>query len=176
MMTQDQAPSCSSIYANLSAAATTPTSASAAAATTPASIAASTELLSAVAASTELPSWLPPGWQIETKVRTSGATAGVVDKFYLDTVSGNRFRSKKEVLYFVEFGIKREKKKENYDAGIKSLGKPKEVEWALWSENSEETETWTPYIGENKVPDSVRQDWERAYVTRAHNDRHPTDN
>ncbi|KAK4856101.1 hypothetical protein QYF36_014092 [Acer negundo] len=81
MMTQDLAPSCSSIDANLSAADTTPaSSASAAAATNPTSVAASTELLSAAEASMELPSWLPPGWQIETKVSTSGATAGVVDK------------------------------------------------------------------------------------------------
>ncbi|KAK2641043.1 hypothetical protein Ddye_022806 [Dipteronia dyeriana] len=117
MSTQDQATSCTSIDANLSAAATNP-----------ASIAASTELLSDAVASMELPSWLPQGWQIETKVRTSGATAGVVDKFYFDTVLGNRFRSKKEVLYFIEFGIKREKNKEKYDAATMSLGKPKEVE------------------------------------------------
>ncbi|KAK1570669.1 hypothetical protein Q3G72_005508 [Acer saccharum] len=69
---KDQAASCSPIDANLSAAATTP-----------ASIAASTELLSVAAESTELPSWLPPGWQIETKVSTSGATSRMVDKVKL---------------------------------------------------------------------------------------------
>lgn len=30
--------------------------------------------------SAPLDNWLPPGWRVEDKVRTSGATAGTVDK------------------------------------------------------------------------------------------------
>ncbi|KAK1572213.1 hypothetical protein Q3G72_029184 [Acer saccharum] len=177
MMTQDQAASCSPIDAKLSAAAKTPA-------------AVSTKLPS-------LPSWLPPGWKMDSKVRTSDATAGVVDKYYINTVSGYRFRSKKEVLYFLESGTKRTKKKEKYDTGTESPGNPKSntsdgeggiltknfnysdapknVKWVLSSNNYDNSEdTLTPYIGGDKVPDYVSQDWTRAEAAR-HN-RHPTNN
>ncbi|KAB2050472.1 hypothetical protein ERO13_A13G227300v2 [Gossypium hirsutum] len=55
--------------------------------------------------------WLPPGWLIEDRVRTSGATAGLVDKYYVDPTSGRKFRSKKEVLYFLENGSPPPKRK-----------------------------------------------------------------
>lgn len=34
----------------------------------------------ATATSSETPNWLPPGWTVQDRVRTSGATAGMVDK------------------------------------------------------------------------------------------------
>ena len=37
-------------------------------------------------------------------------------QYYYDPASASRFRSKKEVLYFLETGTKRKKKKENSDA------------------------------------------------------------
>ncbi|KAJ6964276.1 hypothetical protein NC652_002532 [Populus alba x Populus x berolinensis] len=63
-------------------------------------------------------SWLPPGWVVEDRVRTSGATAGTRDKYYIEPVSGRRFRSKKEVQYYLETGTlkKRGKATENVDA------------------------------------------------------------
>ncbi|KAK4852465.1 hypothetical protein QYF36_024405 [Acer negundo] len=146
---------------------------------------------SAVAASTESPNWLPPGWKVEDRVRTSGATAGMVDKYYSDPSSGCRFRSKKEVLYFLEFGTKRKKK--NSDAEMESLGSsgsskqkksgakgktaalnfdyfnaPEKVQWVL-TNNSEES--WIPFIGEDKVPESVRKDWAKAYAAANSNGR-----
>ncbi|KAK3169182.1 hypothetical protein Dsin_000040 [Dipteronia sinensis] len=177
MMNKDQAASCSPIDANLSAATKTPA-------------AASTKLPT-------LPSWLPPGWQMDSKVRTSGASAGAVDKYYIDTVSGYRFRSKKEVLNFIEFGTKHTKKKDKYDASTESPGNtksntsdgeggiltknfnfsdaPKSIEWVLSSNNYDNSEdTLTPYIGCDKVPDYVSQDWTKAEAAR--NNRHPTNN
>ncbi|KAK8637569.1 hypothetical protein V6N13_136045 [Hibiscus sabdariffa] len=56
-------------------------------------------------------SWLPPGWLIEDRVRSSGATAGLVDRYYFEPSSGRRFRSKKEVLYFLETGSPPPKRK-----------------------------------------------------------------
>ncbi|XP_030447253.2 methyl-CpG-binding domain-containing protein 5-like [Syzygium oleosum] len=65
----------------------------------------------------ETPDWLPAGWYVEDRVRTSGVTAGTRDKYYCDPVSHRVFRSKKEVLYFLETGFSRKKKKmENADA------------------------------------------------------------
>ncbi|XP_052187548.1 methyl-CpG-binding domain-containing protein 6-like isoform X4 [Diospyros lotus] len=55
------------------------------------------------------PSWLPDGWQVLTKVRANGATAGLTDKYYVDPLSGFRFRSKKEVEYYLQTGTKRKK-------------------------------------------------------------------
>ncbi|WZZ31452.1 hypothetical protein YC2023_014853 [Brassica napus] len=49
-------------------------------------------------------SWLPPGWRVEDKVRASGATAGSVDKYYLEPITGRKFRSRTEVLYYLEHG------------------------------------------------------------------------
>ncbi|KAK2643073.1 hypothetical protein Ddye_024836 [Dipteronia dyeriana] len=144
---------------------------------------------SAAAVSTESPNWLPQGWKVEDRVRTSGATAGMVDKYYLDPSSGCRFRSKKEVLYFLEFGTKRKKK--NSDTEMESLGSsgsskqkksgakgktsalnfdyfnaPEKVQWVLTanSEESNSEESWIPFIGEEKVPESVKKDWAKAYA------------
>lgn len=36
--------------------------------------------------SAPLDSWLPDGWRVEDKVRTSGATAGSVDKVYMKSL------------------------------------------------------------------------------------------
>lgn len=33
-----------------------------------------------------LDNWLPPGWRVEDKVRASGATAGTVDKVYVNVI------------------------------------------------------------------------------------------
>ncbi|KAF4358660.1 hypothetical protein F8388_005600 [Cannabis sativa] len=40
---------------------------------------------------------LPDGWIIETKVRTSGATAGRIDRYYVEPGTGRQFRSPREV-------------------------------------------------------------------------------
>lgn len=37
--------------------------------------------------SAPLDSWLPDGWRVEDKVRTSGATAGSVDKVYMKSLN-----------------------------------------------------------------------------------------
>ncbi|MCO5610932.1 hypothetical protein L7F22_065177 [Adiantum nelumboides] len=53
---------------------------------------------------TESPAWLPPGWITEVQTRQSGTTAGTRDKYYKDLVSGRRFRSKNEVIYYLQTG------------------------------------------------------------------------
>eukprot|EP00249_Psilotum_nudum_P020021 c27524_g1_i1 orf=799-2280(-) len=52
----------------------------------------------------ESPDWLPPGWITEVKTRKSGSTAGSKDKYYLEPVSCHRFRSKNEVLRYLQTG------------------------------------------------------------------------
>ncbi|KAK9059145.1 hypothetical protein SSX86_021764 [Deinandra increscens subsp. villosa] len=54
------------------------------------------------------PSWLPEDWNMILKKRTSGATEGTVDRYYISP-TGRRLRSKNEVLTFLETGSKRKK-------------------------------------------------------------------
>ncbi|KAK4724325.1 hypothetical protein R3W88_027104 [Solanum pinnatisectum] len=41
------------------------------------------------------PKWLPENWRVETKVRTTGATAGVFDRYYIEHVFGGKLMSMK---------------------------------------------------------------------------------
>ncbi|GKV08111.1 hypothetical protein SLEP1_g19790 [Rubroshorea leprosula] len=133
--------------------------------------------------------WLPPDWVVEDRVRTSGATAGLVDKYYVDPSSGRRFRSKKEVLKFLETGTfpnaNKKKGMENSVAGkdspesstgkkrVKKSGTeakslnfdffnvPEKVDWVLTDSS---TDCWTPFIGDEKVEESVTQEWAAAFT------------
>ncbi|KAG6583427.1 Methyl-CpG-binding domain-containing protein 6, partial [Cucurbita argyrosperma subsp. sororia] len=135
-------------------------------------------------ASSEKPNWLPPGWIMEDRVRTSGATAGTVDKYYFDPVSGRRFRSKIEVLYFLETGTLRKRKKSLDGNGTSADGPeepknkkssnnaksaplnfdffnvPEKVEWVLTDPSQE---AWTPFINNEKVPQSTKREWVAAF-------------
>uniref|UniRef100_M1C9H3 DNA binding protein n=2 Tax=Solanum tuberosum TaxID=4113 RepID=M1C9H3_SOLTU len=42
------------------------------------------------------PKWLLENWRFETKVSITGATAGIFDRYYIETVSSDKFRSKNE--------------------------------------------------------------------------------
>ncbi|GAV90687.1 TIM domain-containing protein/MBD domain-containing protein [Cephalotus follicularis] len=145
-------------------------------------------------------SWLPAGWVVEDRVRGSGATAGTVDKYYFHPSSGRRFRSKKEVLWYLEKGTVRNRKKgkENSDADIASVegsksskrkksgtkakasasnfdfsNVPKKITWKL-TDTAEET--WTPFMnGDEKVPDSTKDEWAAAFASLANpSSGHPT--
>ncbi|XP_051120262.1 methyl-CpG-binding domain-containing protein 6-like [Andrographis paniculata] len=56
------------------------------------------------------PDWLPDGWRIDLKVRSSGASAGLIDRYYVEPSEQRKFRSKNEVLYFLETGDKLKRK------------------------------------------------------------------
>ncbi|EXC10657.1 Methyl-CpG-binding domain-containing protein 6 [Morus notabilis] len=138
--------------------------------------------------------WLPRGWTVEDKVRSSGATAGSKDRYYFDPVSGLKFRSKKEVLYFLETGIRRKHKKttEISDAEITPMDSsgeqkqnsstskkgsalnfnfsrvPEKVKWVLSDSSGE---SWNAFIGDNQVPESSTRDWLAAFTFLASRDR-----
>ncbi|KAL3813075.1 hypothetical protein ACJIZ3_014343 [Penstemon smallii] len=61
--------------------------------------------------------------KIELKVRSSGATSGLIDRYYIEPSGERKFRSKNEVLHFLETGSKR-KKSSNSEADIGSSGNP----------------------------------------------------
>ncbi|KAI8525843.1 hypothetical protein RHMOL_Rhmol13G0262300 [Rhododendron molle] len=152
-------------------------------------------------ATPERPNWLPEGWRMECKVRTSGATAGSFDriglvmglwpeslvsritivlskfKYYIEPVSGRRFRSKVEVDYFLQTGNKPNKKaKPDADANRqeKSGSKkkksaplnfdfnnpPEKVRWVLTDAVKDQ---WTPFVGDKIIPKSTRQEWNAAF-------------
>lgn len=143
--------------------------------------------------SAPLDNWLPPGWRVEDKVRTSGATAGTVDKYYLEPITGRKFRSRTEVLYYLEHGTtpkKGSKKAKNTVSSSghleakgrnKSSRKAKEPpplpplpplkfdfedapEKVSWCMENAGEEAWTPFIGDGRVQDSVRRDWCTAFT------------
>ncbi|KAI5576136.1 hypothetical protein BDE02_09G024400 [Populus trichocarpa] len=132
-------------------------------------------------------SWLPPGWVVEDRIRTSGATAGTVDKYYIDPASGRKFRSKKDVQYYLETGTLKKKGKltENSDADTNSAGNlkgdknksgantsfalnfdsfnvPDRTEWVL--ANAKE-DTWIPFIDGKKVPLYDKEQWDFAFAS-----------
>ncbi|OWM68803.1 methyl-CpG-binding domain-containing protein 6-like [Punica granatum] len=130
----------------------------------------------------ETPDWLPSGWIVEDRVRSSGATAGLVDKYYCDPVSGHVFRSKKEVLYFLETGTKRKKSADSSDvdtatgensgshkkasAALKAPPNfdfndpPEKVTWVL-TDSSEGS--WAPCVNAKAVPESTVREWAAAF-------------
>ncbi|KAG2310949.1 hypothetical protein Bca52824_022506 [Brassica carinata] len=137
--------------------------------------------------SAPLDNWLPRGWRVEDKVRASGARAGIVDKYYLEPITGRRFRSRTEVLYYLEHGTtpkKGSKKTKNTGSSSGHLeGKgrnqsskkaieppplnfdfenaPEKVSWCMGNAGEE---AWTPFVGDGKVQDSVRRDWCTAFT------------
>ncbi|KAL1208488.1 Methyl-CpG-binding domain-containing protein 6 [Cardamine amara subsp. amara] len=136
--------------------------------------------------------WLPPDWRVEDRVRTSGATAGSVDKYYYEPITGRKFRSRTEVLYYLQHGTSKRggaKKAENTDDHVERQGSSKSSRKAKepilppppppppmnfdfenppekvgWSMPTVGEEAWTPYIGEDKVQDSVKRDWSTAFT------------
>ncbi|KAH7550055.1 hypothetical protein JRO89_XS13G0126500 [Xanthoceras sorbifolium] len=104
---------------------------------------------------------------------------------YFDLVSARRFRSKKEMPNFLEFGAKRKMKIENTDPDMESLessgskkqkksgakgntsslnfdfeNPPRRIRWVVMGRSED---SWTPFIGKEKVPEPVRQAWAAAF-------------
>ncbi|XP_010426094.1 PREDICTED: methyl-CpG-binding domain-containing protein 5-like [Camelina sativa] len=138
--------------------------------------------------------WLPPDWRTEVRVRTSGTKAGVVDKFYYEPITGRKFRSKNEVLYYLEHGTPKKavKKADNngdlhpkHSEGRGSSSRrqtksnkkaneppPKPVnfdfmnvpEKVTWTGTDGSDKAWWPSIGDYKIQESVSQDWDKAFT------------
>jgi len=62
------------------------------------------------------PKWLPNNWTFETKVRTDGASVGQKDRYYFESVTRSKFRSKPQVDDFLKTGLKSKKLDPNCDA------------------------------------------------------------
>ncbi|KAI3703363.1 hypothetical protein L1987_73381 [Smallanthus sonchifolius] len=130
------------------------------------------------------PSWLPDGWNMIFKKRTSGATEGTVDRYFI-APSGHRLRSKNEVLNFLETGSKRKKPPTQSSDDTTSGGSaprskkktgarkkvhaaftfdfknpPEKVSWCL-SYASEDV--WSPNIGNLTLPLATKQEWAAVF-------------
>ncbi|KAK9279781.1 hypothetical protein L1049_013463 [Liquidambar formosana] len=143
-----------------------------------------------VPASSKTPDWLPEGWFVEDRVRSSGATAGMIDKYYVEAKSGRRFRSKKEVLYFLQTGTRRKRKTmgipdvdtmslassgdskrkksgpriKTFASNFDFVNAPEKIDWVL---TDSPEGSWTPFISDEKVPESVKREWAAAFASRA---------
>ncbi|KAK2971899.1 hypothetical protein RJ640_000522 [Escallonia rubra] len=112
-----------------------------------------------------------------------------MEKYYFEPTLGKRFRSKKEVLYFLETGSKR-KKRSSSDADAvpsdsvgghkekKSKTKstpatlnfdfrspPKSVSWVLTDESEDK---WAPQVSDENVPESTKQEWATVFEHICH--------
>ncbi|KAJ4827366.1 hypothetical protein Tsubulata_014958 [Turnera subulata] len=128
--------------------------------------------------------WLPSGWEVEDRVRSSGATAGSVDRYYFEPSTGRKFRSKKEVLHYLETGSLKKRKKDSIgdnnssdssstqpskpdDASMKPPevkfdfnNVPDTVEWVL---SEAKTDVWTPSVDGQSVPENARRGWTATF-------------
>ncbi|XP_031099335.1 methyl-CpG-binding domain-containing protein 5-like [Ipomoea triloba] len=124
----------------------------------------------------ERPAWLPENWKMELRVRNSGATAGSIDRYYIDPVSGKKFRSSKEVLHYLETGTKR--KPSDSPGGSqkqkKSSPMPKKAppfyfdfenppQSVSWVQTNAPGDAWTPYSCHGMVPECIRNEWSTVF-------------
>lgn len=129
------------------------------------------------------PSWLPENWEMQLRQRTSGATEGTVDRYYI-APSGHRLRSKNEVLNFLETGSKRKKPATNSDDATsegsaprskKKTGARKKVHAAFtfdfrnppekvsWCLSYATEDVWSPSIGDWSLPLATKQEWAAVF-------------
>ncbi|CAK9159079.1 unnamed protein product [Ilex paraguariensis] len=133
----------------------------------------------------ERPEWLPEGWLVDTKTPSSEVTAGLEDRYYVEPVSGRRFRSKKEVFYFLETGNMPSKGKPNPNADVApsgSAGGPSKrqsgsranafdfdfdadnpPEKVLWDLTNDSENIWTLVVDDKTVPESTKQEWAAVF-------------
>ncbi|GMH12277.1 hypothetical protein Nepgr_014118 [Nepenthes gracilis] len=134
----------------------------------------------------DVPDWLPQGWRVESRARSSGASAGTKDKYYVDPILNCRFRLTKEVLFFLETGQKkrrtansngdtlsannsRSQKQKKFGSKVAALVEnfnfedvPAKVKWAMTDvlEGS-----WRPLLGGVKrVAETAKQEWAAAFT------------
>ncbi|KAH9607784.1 hypothetical protein KSS87_011181 [Heliosperma pusillum] len=134
------------------------------------------------------PDWLPPGWRFKEFLRTSSASAGTRDKYFIDPATNRRFRSKKEVFRYLETGVTPMQKRKAGDSDAdntpgpnsatpkKMKTEPKPVfsiedfkfdevpEKVKWQLTDVYEATWIPKIDDtNPVPESTKQEWSSAF-------------
>ncbi|KAK9727242.1 hypothetical protein RND81_05G267800 [Saponaria officinalis] len=147
------------------------------------------------------PDWLPSGWVFKETLRTSGASAGSKDKYFIDP-TGRRFRSKKEVFNFIETGAtpkkrrgtdsdatttditprvesetpKRKKVEAKAKVSMKNFNFDDVPDKVKWEMTDVYEGTWRPLInGVERVPESSKQEWTAAftYLTLQNGSRQP---
>ncbi|KAG9156036.1 hypothetical protein Leryth_012103 [Lithospermum erythrorhizon] len=128
------------------------------------------------------PDWLPDDWRYEIRMRVSGATAGSYDRYYFSP-TGKNFRSRAEVLRFLETGSRKKKRGSEDETPPASSEKPKakrpkrkkgdfsnvdfdyknppkNVSWMLTNASHD---IWMPIADEVLAPESVQRTWEDAF-------------
>uniref|UniRef100_A0A0D6QZI1 MBD domain-containing protein n=2 Tax=Araucaria cunninghamii TaxID=56994 RepID=A0A0D6QZI1_ARACU len=119
------------------------------------------------------PDWLPPGWRTELKTREAGSSAGLKDKYYYDPVSQRRFRSKVEVLTYLETGkVGRHRPKTEREVGRKRKSglfynaasldpniKLTKVRWVLDDSDG----SWIPFVNEEELNGYNKKEGERCF-------------
>ncbi|KAJ8630482.1 hypothetical protein MRB53_023805 [Persea americana] len=114
----------------------------------------------------ERPKWLPNDWRMEVRIRTSGKTAGMKDRYYYDPKSHRRFRSKREVESFLQTGtIQRSTPKsrkyatDKHQQSATRFGFKNCSTKANWVLTSSVEGLWPPYSNDEELPESTWKSW-----------------
>ncbi|PHT27747.1 hypothetical protein CQW23_32648 [Capsicum baccatum] len=99
------------------------------------------------------PSWMSEDWKFERIFHTNGASAGTVDIYYYEPVSGKKFWSMPEVLRFLKTGTMRKRS---------TGGDATSICWVLTDSSAD---TWAPFVHGNMVPEGQRQEWDAVFST-----------
>ncbi|XXG59928.1 hypothetical protein AAC387_Pa04g1928 [Persea americana] len=135
----------------------------------------------------ERPAWLPEGWRMEVRTRTSIKRAGFRDRYYYNPKVHHCFRSRKEVEHFLETGTIREHKPKpkkvesaNVIRPYTSFRSPNQIGFILkqqnplrfniktcpakvsWVLSNFGKGLWTPYINNEEVPKPTKDLWAAA--------------
>ncbi|XP_055814618.1 methyl-CpG-binding domain-containing protein 5-like [Solanum dulcamara] len=135
------------------------------------------------------PSWLPENWAFQAVLRTSSVTAGFIDKFYYEPITGDKFLSNNEVHYFLEMGGKRKKvctessstdcttseafksKKKKSNSKTKKVNTPfyfdsaNPLESVCWTQTDSSADTWEPLINGNMISGIEKQEWDVFFTS-----------
>ncbi|XP_071724172.1 methyl-CpG-binding domain-containing protein 7-like [Rutidosis leptorrhynchoides] len=102
---------------------------------------------------------LPDNWIIQEKPRSNAHYQGIIDREYIDTETGCKFRSfiavQRHLSEMGEGSTKSAKKPKMLKDG--SCSRPDKVKWVL--SGTGRCRTWKVFIGESEVPESVKRKW-----------------
>ncbi|KAJ8618259.1 hypothetical protein MRB53_014445 [Persea americana] len=128
---------------------------------------ASTKRSKTIKTTEERPTWLPDGWIMDVRRRTSSKREGYTDRYYYNPNIHHRFRSRKEVESFLKTETTRENKpkpkqveshndRNENSPKFNSKNCPTKVSWVLSNYGQG---LWTPYVNSEEVPKSTKSLW-----------------
>ncbi|KAM7278897.1 hypothetical protein ACFE04_006031 [Oxalis oulophora] len=111
---------------------------------------------------------LPNNWIIEEKPRSNVNYPGIVDRYFIDTETGSKFRSLRAARRYLqemeeELQAASQSAKKHRTRKDASTSRPEKVKWVLSGPGGN---MWKAIIGESMVSESIKQNWFETFVLR----------